>query len=306
MCALARWEPGSGLLGRDNCVLMARSRQHFVHEFPGPLSIKTVTSGRVAWRIDRNNAWVDSSTFLLLNDQQPYSMAIDAPEPVSTCCVFFRRGFVEGIFRELGASEEQRLDDCGAARDLLFLSRLRPRSERLNAAMARVIARIEARANGESIGIGLEESYLELAVELLAQAEESRKQILRLEATRPSTRAELLMRVSRGREFLHGHLDGAVTLEDAARAAGMSAFHFHRSFRRAFGITPARYVAERRFERAKQMLQAGTSVTDAALAVGFGSPASFSTAFHRRFGVTPSGFAAQFRKNSNAGATAAG
>jgi AraC-like DNA-binding protein len=155
-------------------------------------------------------------------------------------------------------------------------------------------------------GTTLEESYLELAAELLTQAIESRKQIAKLEATRPSTRAELLLRVSRGREFLHAHADCGVTLEDVARAAGMSVFHFHRSFRRAFGITPARYVAERRFEQAKQLLKAGASITAAAMAAGFGSPSTFSSAFHRRFGATPSAFAVKFRKNSNAGTRAAG
>lgn len=298
MAAWSRWEPSRGSLGNDNCVLLARSRQHYVHEFPGPLSIKTVTSGRIAWRIDRNHVWVDRSTFLLLNDQQPYSMAIDAPEPVSTCCVFFRRGFVEGVFRELTKGEDRRLDDpADTARDLLFLSRLRPRSERLEAA----IARIQLHMSRGFPATVLEESYLELAMELLTQAEESRKQLRRLEAARPSTRAELLVRVARGREFLHGQWDNAVTLEDAARAAGMSVFHFHRSFRRAFGMTPARYLAEKRFEHAKMLLVSGASVTEAALTAGFGSPATFSTAFRKRFGIPPILFAQKFRKNSNAG-----
>ena len=297
MSALATWEPGAGSLGRDNCVLVARSRRHFVHEFPGPLSIKTVTSGRVAWRIDRQDVWVDPSTFLLLNDQQPYSMTIDAAQPVTTCCVFFRRGFVEEVFRQLTASEEQQLDEpCERARDLLFLSRLRPRSTRL----AQQMAGIEILASSGCPGIALDERYLEIAAELLAQAEESRAQIARLDAVRAATRAELLVRVSRGREYLHAWTDGPLRLDDAARAAGMSAFHFHRSFRRAFGISPSRYAAERRFARAVSLLKSGENVTEAALAAGFLSPASFSTAFSRRFGVPPSGFAAQFRKKSNA------
>lgn len=301
MVALTRWEPGPSSLGRDNCVLVARSRRHYVHEFPGPLSIKTVTRGRVAWRIDGSNVWVDAATFLLLNNQQPYSMAIDAQEPVSTCCVFFRHGFVEEVFRDLTISEERRLDDpVGTARDLLFLSRLRPRSERL----ARLIAGIQLGVRSGCQGTLLEEHYLELAAELLQQADESRAQLARLDATRASTRAELLVRVSRGREFLHGHAARAVRLEDAARSAGMSVFHFHRSFRRAFGITPARYLAEQRFGRARTLLESGTNVTDAALAAGFGSPATFSTAFRRRFGLAPSAFAGEFRKKSNAAGVA--
>ena len=292
-----RWAPVSAPLGSENCVLVAQSRRHSVREYPGPLSIKTVTRGRVAWRTGRRDIWVDESTFLILNNGEPYSMEIDAVEPVSTCCVFFKAGFVENVLRDLSASDERCLEDPSShTNEVLFLNRLHPRTAALNGWIAAV-------RNGftrDTPHIRLEECYLGLAAELAVQSSELRKQLCAISAVRASTRYELLERVSRGRDYLHACPEGTATLADAARAAAMSPFHFQRTFKTAFGVSPSRYVMGLRFTRAASLLRSGMSVTDAALSVGFGSSASFSTAFRQWFGIAPSKYAAQFRKTSKA------
>ena len=67
-----------------------------------------------------------------------------------------------------------------------------------------------------------------------------------------------------------------------AAEAHASPAHFARSFKRAFGETPHKYLVRRRIERAKELLR-GTdrSVTEISLEVGFQSLGSFSTAFPR-------------------------
>src|SRR4051812_44000504 len=87
----------SAPLGVRNAVLSARARRHSVTDFPGPLSIKSVTIGRVAWKTSGRELLVDRDSFLVLNHGEPYSMHIDAREPVSTLCVFFAPGFVESV-----------------------------------------------------------------------------------------------------------------------------------------------------------------------------------------------------------------
>jgi len=77
-----------------------------------------------------------------------------------------------------------------------------------------------------------------------------------------------------------------------ARAAHASTAHFSRSFKRAFGETPHRYLLRRRIERAKELLRAGDmSVTEVSLEVGFQSLGSFSTAFRELVGTPPSVYA---------------
>lgn len=81
-----------------------------------------------------------------------------------------------------------------------------------------------------------------------------------------------------------------------AREAHASTAHFSRSFRRAFGETPHKYLLRRRIERAKESLrETDLSVTEISLEVGFRSLGSFSTAFRDLVGEAPSEYARRWR-----------
>jgi AraC-like DNA-binding protein len=81
-----------------------------------------------------------------------------------------------------------------------------------------------------------------------------------------------------------------------ASEANASTAHFARSFKRAFGETPHKYLVRRRIERAKELLR-GTDVrvTDVSLEVGFQSLGSFSTAFRRLVGESPGAYGRRWR-----------
>ena len=80
-----------------------------------------------------------------------------------------------------------------------------------------------------------------------------------------------------------------LNVEELARTALMSAGHFARSFREAYGETPYGYLMTRRIERAMALLRRGElSVTEVCFAVGFQSLGTFSTRFTELVGVPPS------------------
>jgi AraC family transcriptional regulator len=92
--------------------------------------------------------------------------------------------------------------------------------------------------------------------------------------------------------FVEDNLGEAISLSSLADAAGVSSFHFLRSFKQSQGITPGRYVLERRIERAKQMLRdRKSSIGEVAISVGFAHPSHFTRAFRRVTGLAPSAFA---------------
>jgi transcriptional regulator GlxA family with amidase domain len=81
-----------------------------------------------------------------------------------------------------------------------------------------------------------------------------------------------------------------------AREACASEAHFARSFKRAFGETPHRYLTRRRIERAQELLRAtDRPLTEMALDVGFDTPSSFSRAFRQITGEPPSAYAERWR-----------
>jgi hypothetical protein len=89
---------------------------------------------------------------------------------------------------------------------------------------------------------------------------------------------------------------GAQAPAHAACFAAASEAHFARSFKRAFGETPHRYLTRRRIERAQELLRGtGRPRTDVALDVGFDTPSSFSRVFRQITGEPPSAYAKRWR-----------
>jgi AraC family transcriptional regulator len=98
----------------------------------------------------------------------------------------------------------------------------------------------------------------------------------------------------RAAAYIEEHVADDIPLATLAELVQLSPYHFCRSFKSSFGIPPHRYHANRRIERAKQLLaNRELSVTTIALDVGFGDTSRFSAAFHRLTGQTPS----RYRRN---------
>ncbi len=82
-----------------------------------------------------------------------------------------------------------------------------------------------------------------------------------------------------------------LTLEDLARAAGLSPFHFLRLFRRETGLTPHQYLIRARLRRAVSLLRdTSIPITEVAYEVGFGDLSNFVRTFHRQVGCPPQAF----------------
>ena len=278
-------------------MLHATARRHIVADFAGPLSIKSVIRGRVEWIAGGRASLVDPHTFLVLEDGQRYSMNLDSEKPVETCCVFFRRGFVEQIARDATTPLETSLDSpLKEVPQLEFLSRLHSDPKRQVLSQMWSLAE---RCTDEIQPSGYEEDFLTLAHKLLMLYREVKSQVLRVPGAKASTREELFRRLQIAREYLHGNLDRQISLEELSLEACVSQYHLLRAFQRVFRQTPHAYLTGLRLERARSLLKAGSSVTDVAMDVGFTSLSAFSRRFHARYGVPPSRVS-KIRKNGQA------
>ena len=105
----------------------------------------------------------------------------------------------------------------------------------------------------------------------------------------------------RARELIDTQYSQPLDLDELARIANFSRYHFLRAFRAAFYATPHEYLTRKRVERAKELLaESELTVTEICLEVGFESLGSFSTLFHKIVGWSPSIYRAnawEMRKN---------
>ncbi|MCA0294754.1 MAG: helix-turn-helix transcriptional regulator [Actinobacteria bacterium] len=110
----------------------------------------------------------------------------------------------------------------------------------------------------------------------------------------------VLAHLRRARDLIDREYARPLDVPSMARQALMSPAHFSREFRTAYGETPYGYLMTRRIERAMALLRAGSSVTDACMAVGATSLGSFSTSFTQLVGETPSAYRARDHAASEA------
>jgi len=93
----------------------------------------------------------------------------------------------------------------------------------------------------------------------------------------------------RARDRMDREFAQPLDVEALARGVNMSAGHFSREFRRAYGESPYGYLMTRRIERAMALLRRGDlSVTEVCFEVGCSSLGTFSTRFTQLVGVSPS------------------
>ena len=92
----------------------------------------------------------------------------------------------------------------------------------------------------------------------------------------------------RAKELLLASLDGGIGLEELAAQCQLSRSHFARAFKASTGLSPLRWLARQRLERAKVALKStNQSLAEIAASCGFADASHFARVFLRETGLRP-------------------
>jgi AraC-like DNA-binding protein len=97
--------------------------------------------------------------------------------------------------------------------------------------------------------------------------------------------------VRAARDYIHAHRREDFSLDQLARAVGLSPFYLVRSFRAHIGVPPSAYRRALRVEAARQRLHAGEPASRVAAQCGFYDQAHLNRHFKLATGVTPTSYA---------------
>lgn len=104
------------------------------------------------------------------------------------------------------------------------------------------------------------------------------------------------MRAQRVIDYIDANIGKRLRLHELADVALLSTHHFARMFKAEFGVTPARFVLERRIRYARNLLRLpGWSIAEVAIAAGFASQSHMTTIFAEHVGATP----AEYRRGGD-------
>ena len=255
--------------GKVNAILNASETDVEYIPYRQRLSIKACWGGTERYTVDNRALTVDDDNYLIFNDQRTYASAIRSVRPVRTFSIFFRPGFAEEVLGGMLTPQDRILERGGerVSQSVEFSEHLR-RHDRLVTPVLRYIAfHVEQGVDDEA---WYEEQLSFLLERMLSSHRVTTQAIQSLSASRASKRQELYRRLSWGRDFIHSNYQAQITIDDMAQAACLSKFHFIRLFHALEGVTPYRYLQQKRVAAAQRLLST-TQLTHVEIAeqVGF-------------------------------------
>jgi AraC-like DNA-binding protein len=101
--------------------------------------------------------------------------------------------------------------------------------------------------------------------------------------------------LARVRDLLAAQPQQPQSMASLERLSGLDRWTFARQFRRAFGVSPARFRTMRQLDRVRREMRAGAGLAEASLAAGFADQSHMTRHFKRAYGLTPARWAALAR-----------
>ncbi|MGY0219393.1 AraC family transcriptional regulator [Endozoicomonadaceae bacterium StTr2] len=100
-------------------------------------------------------------------------------------------------------------------------------------------------------------------------------------------------------QYIHGHIDQAININDLASQVHMSKTSFYDTFKSVMHMPPLQYIKSSKLQRAQVLIKEGKRANEASHRVGYKSFSQFSREYKRHFGYAPSETLAPFTKWSS-------
>ena len=229
----------------------------------------------IAWR--NRQVRLDEDSWLVLDGRETCSVRFDPEQRTRMLAVVVSPDDVKAALSDadepagaLPVTTNPFAAAAGWPAVLPLADNLRPRD---GPAGRRLLAIAEARAAARP---DPEERLERIALVRDACAEEQalRRRADRIECVKAATREQLLRRLLLAADFIASRHDEPISLDEMARAASLSRFHFVRLFRLVHGETPHAYLRRKRTAVARRHLAVGSACSEAASRAGFGSRSS--------------------------------
>jgi AraC family transcriptional regulator len=252
-------------------------------------SIKYVVDGTEVYHLNHEQYVVGPGSYLLSNSSKNGNVEIESRNTVKGICVTIAPEIVTEA-----AAGYCRPDSCYPDADLgsflttaYFPEDIFHDSE---TALGKTLHTLAGSLNGELLSNSdfSMEFFYSLTEKIIEDQLPVFRQLQNIPSVKANTKKELYKNIKRSRAFMDACFTTDVQVQQVAREARMSEFHFYRLFKLIMGITPHQYILQKRLELAQQLLQQQITVTDVSAECGFSDIFSFSKAFKKQFGFPPS------------------
>lgn len=259
------------------------------------LSIKCAFNGRENYETSRVKYAVNDRSYLILNEGAMYNSCIDSESKVESFTVNFKKEFADDVINTVSNKNTSLLDNnpADSSKNYRFFEKLYEHddiSRRLMFTLRKSISE-PAEISNEEIN-----ELLQFLLEKMCRVNNaSLYHANMIRSEKRSTRIEIYRRLSFAKDYIHSNYWEDISNNKLAAIACLSPYHFLRSFKQVFRLTPHQFLTKTRLEAAREMLlkKKNRSILAVCQSVGFESSSSFGQLFRKHYRTSPE----KFREN---------
>jgi AraC family transcriptional regulator len=227
---------------------------------------------------------ISPEKYLLINEGQSFKTSAHSETENRMVTVAFKVGLAEQIYTTLSHDHDYLLDHPFLQHgDFQLFEKTYPMDDYLKRKILFLLQANPDKYPCEQLNDDLEE----MLARLLLIQKGVQNDLLSINKVRTSTRKEIYKRLQWALEYINNHYQDNIGVEDLARYACLSSFHFKRLFKAYFSESPYQYIKRLRLEKAGELLLKGLPVNEVCKAVGWEDPSSFIRLFKKTMAVTP-------------------
>src|SRR4026209_2626773 len=208
-------------------------------------SLKYVIDRCIWYRVNNKEHAVKQGNFLLACKQPGVNAYFDSKDIVKSICIDVCPATVAEAFTVLTAQDDHQFDNylAGYFKTPEFFEAVCPvGGSHFDNKLNDLAAAIQ-HGNVEYLN---KEWFLDLAEKIIYHEYGNYLALNGLHSVKLETRKELLRRLKTSKQFINENFLNIDSIGEIATAGNLSEFHFFRSFRQAYGITPYQYILNKR------------------------------------------------------------
>tara|TARA_R100000935_G_C2829515_1_gene164235 strand:- start:1277 stop:2128 length:852 start_codon:yes stop_codon:yes gene_type:complete len=232
-------------------------------------SVKMVLSGIEKYVINGRPYALSENRFLVVDNNSDVQLNIDAKKEVKGICIFPSKRLLNEVAKTRVSSAETLLDDPLKDYNQKLTHSLFSFTEtRTGRFLNQNIAKILDAFKDEN-SMDFESFYLQLGECVVYDQLELEGKLKAVPSVKKSTQEELYRRIATAKDFMVDNFRQNIVLDDLAQEASLSKFHFTRTFKSLFHLSPYQFLTQLRLGKAKELIQLGYSYNEVSLLVGF-------------------------------------
>ena len=267
-----------------------KANQLYSGEHVSRLSIRTISDGYQYHKVNKQDLILKKDNYLLVNEGDEFHSEISVQKDVEGILVAFSKLDVLSLYTSVRKNDHQLLDDpfkVGSF-DIPIETQSVCLSDDLKALLIQVKYGI---LNDLEYTTYFDEIFMKILLKISEDQLRLKSSIAELKYKKASTKHEIFRRVRIAKDFIDGHLKEDLSIKRLSNEAMMSPFHFVRSFKDIFKMSPHQYLTKQRLNKAKFLLRdTDETISTICQQVGLSNSSSFTRLFKRTEDCTPQNY----------------